>query len=78
MYLMTCMTGRQKDIERENRIYRYCCKREVESEKHFLSSCPNYMSKREDFMTQLVLHDKKYKRDEKQNCVVKQHFLEQK
>ena len=53
--------GRHKDIDRENRICRYCRKGEVESEEHFLFSCPNYRTEREDFMTQLVLHDEKYK-----------------
>ena len=40
----------------------YCRMGKIESEEHFLFECPNYTKDREEFRTQLILHDQKFNR----------------
>ena len=53
--------GRHKGMDREKRLCKYCRTGEVESEDHFLFSCPNYSKERGTFKRKLALHNEKYK-----------------
>ena len=66
--------GRHKGVNRDERICMYCRMGKIESEEHFLFECPNYTEGREEFRTQLILHDQKFSRKMGEFELIKEVF----
>ena len=49
-----------KNTDKKDRICQYCRSGEVESELHFIASCPNYKEERVNFYSDLVQRDEIY------------------
>ena len=63
---------RQTWLSREDRLCAHCPQNEVETELHFLTSCPMYDHIRETYFPQITQIHKEF---EKQNTTVKYHSV---